>query len=41
VAKYGKSWHPFIRELILDEWKNLFKNYPNLPTGEILILPEL
>jgi hypothetical protein len=40
VAKYGKSWHPFIRELILDEWKNLFKNYPNLPTGEILILPE-
>jgi len=40
VAKYGNNWQSTVNGLIKKEWQNLFKNYPNLPTGETLLLPE-
>ena len=40
VVKYGNNWQSTVNTLIKKEWQNLFKNYPNLPNGETLLLPE-
>jgi hypothetical protein len=40
VAKYGNNWQTLVNDLLKNEWQNLFKNYPNLPSGQKDILPE-
>src|SRR6185312_10304153 len=40
VAKYGNNWQTIGKDLLKNEWQNLFKNYPNLPSGQKDILPE-
>ncbi|MEO5991737.1 MAG: hypothetical protein ABIN04_09130, partial [Ginsengibacter sp.] len=40
VAKYGNNWQTTVNDLLKNEWQNLFKNYPNLPSGQNHFLPE-
>lgn len=40
MAKYGNNWHTIVKDLLKNEWQNLFKNYPNLPSGKTMLLPE-
>ena len=40
VAKYGNKSQTIINDLLKNEWQNLFKNYPILPSGENPFLPE-
>ena len=40
VVKYGNNWQTIVLNLLKNEWQNLFKNYPNLPSGQIRKLPE-
>lgn len=40
VAKHGNNWQTLVNDLLKNEWQNLFKNYPNLPSGQKDILPE-
>ncbi len=40
VAKFGEKCRWVVSDLLKSEWESLFKNYPNLPSGQILKLPE-
>ena len=40
VVKYGNNSQKIVHDLLKNEWQNLFKNYPNLPSGENPFLPE-
>lgn len=41
VAIHGNNWQTIVNDLLKNEWQNLFKNYPNLPTVKNHLLPDL
>ena len=41
VLKFGSKLQQIAGDLIAKEWQTLTINYPNLPTGENLLLPDL
>ena len=41
VEKFGNNSQSIVNDLLKNEWQNLFKNYPNLPTDKNHLLPDL
>ena len=41
VEKFGNNSQKIVNDLLKNEWQNLFKNSPNLPTGKNHLLPDL